>query len=133
MDPLLRRIDAVIVAVPDLDDGLAFYRDALGQSLLWRTETAAGLGLPEADTELVLQTERTSQETDILVRSTDEAAAQITLAGGSIVAEPFDIPVGRCAIVADPWGNQLVLLDLSKGRYIADEAGHVIGRDAERR
>jgi predicted enzyme related to lactoylglutathione lyase len=128
MDPLLRKIDAVVVAVPHLDEGLAFYRDALGHSLLWRTEVAAGLGLPETDTELVLQTERSSQETDILVSSADEAAAQITAAGGAIVAEPFDIPVGRCAIVADPWGNQLVLLDLSKGRYVTDEARHVIGR-----
>jgi hypothetical protein len=29
---------------------------------------------------------------------------------------------------ADPWGNQLVLLDLSKSRYVTDDAGHVVDR-----
>jgi predicted enzyme related to lactoylglutathione lyase len=33
------------------------------------------------------------------------------------VAEPpFDIEVGRAAVVEDPDGNRLVLLDLSRGR-----------------
>jgi hypothetical protein len=30
------------------------------------------------------------------------------------VTEPFDIPVGRLAVVADSFGNTLVALDLSK-------------------
>jgi catechol 2,3-dioxygenase-like lactoylglutathione lyase family enzyme len=32
--PLLRKVDAVTVPVPDLDTGLRFYRDALGHQLL---------------------------------------------------------------------------------------------------
>src|SRR5438874_1414896 len=31
----------------------------------------------------------------------------------------------RLAVVADPFGNTLVLLDLSKGRYVTDSAGPV--------
>ena len=42
-----------------------------------------------------------------------------------MVTEPFDIPVGRLAVVADPFGNILVLLDLSKGRYVTDTTGNV--------
>jgi hypothetical protein len=42
-----------------------------------------------------------------------------------VLSEPFDIPVGRVAVVADPFGNVLVLLDLSKGRYTTDDAGRV--------
>jgi Glyoxalase/Bleomycin resistance protein/Dioxygenase superfamily len=34
--PLLQMIDAVTVAVPDLDSGLRCYRDCLGHELLWR-------------------------------------------------------------------------------------------------
>jgi hypothetical protein len=33
-----------------------------------------------------------------------------------VVTEPFDIPVGRVAVVADPFGNILVPVSLDKGR-----------------
>jgi predicted enzyme related to lactoylglutathione lyase len=48
-------------------------------------------------------------------------------AGGRRVAGPSDIPVGRLAVVADPFGNDLVLVDLSKGRYTTDRRGDVTG------
>jgi hypothetical protein len=47
--------------------------------------------------------------------------------GGQVIAEPFDIPVGRLGVVLDPFGNALVLLDLSKGTYTTDETGDVTG------
>ena len=124
---LIRKIDCVQLPVPDLDAGLAFYRDQLGHELIWRTATAVGLGLPGTDAELVLQAEQPEPEVDMLVDSADEAARRIQAAGGSVIVSPFDIPVGRCVVVADPWGNQLVLLDLSKGTYTTDDAGQVTG------
>jgi catechol 2,3-dioxygenase-like lactoylglutathione lyase family enzyme len=36
--PLLRKIDAVTIPVPDLDAGLGFYRDRLGHELRWRND-----------------------------------------------------------------------------------------------
>lgn len=42
-----------------------------------------------------------------------------------MLAAPFDIPVGRVAVVADPFSNVLVLIDLSNGRYTTDDAGNV--------
>jgi predicted enzyme related to lactoylglutathione lyase len=128
MSPLIRKVDAVTIPVPDLDDGLRFYRDALGHEVLWRNDEAgqAGLGLPDSDTEIVLAT-RQRYEPDWLVSSVDEAVAAISAAGGRIVAAPTDIPVGRVAVVADPFGNTLVLVDLSKGRYTTDETGNVTG------
>jgi hypothetical protein len=51
-------------------------------------------------------------------------------AGGSIVVPPFDIQIGRCVVVADPWGNRLVLLDMSKGPLMADARGNVVGNAA---
>ena len=55
----------------------------------------------------------------------DQAAEVIVAAGGTMVTEPFDIPVGRLTVVADPFGNVLVLLDLSRGRYVTDATGQV--------
>ena len=127
-DPLLRKVDAVTIRVPDLDSGIAFYVDRLGHSLNWRNDElgAVGLALPESDTEIVLTTEH-GYEPNWLVESTDEAVRAVEEAGGAQLVAPFDIPVGRVAVVADPFGNALVLIDLSKGRYATDEAGNVTG------
>jgi predicted enzyme related to lactoylglutathione lyase len=126
----MRKVDAVTVPVPDLDSGLRFYAQALGHELLWRDEAAgqAGLGLPEGDTEIVLTT-RQRYEPNWLVESADAAAARVRDAGGRVLRGPFDIPVGRVAVVADPFENVLVMLDLSKGRYSTDKARRVTGID----
>jgi predicted enzyme related to lactoylglutathione lyase len=123
----LRKVDCVQIPVPTLDDGLAFYRDRLGHELIWRSETAAGLRLAGSDTEIVLQTERLQPEVDFLVDEIDQAVAELTRAGGTVLVEPFDIPVGRVAVVVDPFGNPLTILDLSKGRYVTDADGNVTG------
>lgn len=124
---LLRKIDCVQLYVPDLEAGLAFYRDRLGHEAIWRTESAVGLRLPETDAEIVLQIERPEQEVDFLVDSADAAALRVEEAGGKIIVPPFDILIGRCVVVQDQWGNQLVLLDTSKGLLATDEQGNVIG------
>ena len=124
---LIRKVDCVRLYVPDLEAGLSFYRDRLGHELIWRTDTAAGLRLAESDAELVLQTEDQRQEVDLLVDSADEAAKFVEQAGGNVIVPPFDVQVGRCVVLEDPWGNPLVLLDTSKGLFKTDADGNVIG------
>jgi predicted enzyme related to lactoylglutathione lyase len=126
-EPLFRKVDCLRVPVADIEGGLAFYRDRLGHELIWRSETAAGLRMPEADTEIVIQAERPGLEVDLLVDSAEDAAARFAEAGGRVAVAPFDIRIGRCAVVEDPWGNRLVLLDMSKGRLATDGQGNVIG------
>jgi len=127
--PYLKKIDALQIPVPDLDTGLAFYRDRLGHELVWRSESAAGLRMPDTDAEMVLQTERESLEINLLVESVDSASDAIEGAGGTVVEPPFDIPIGRCAVVEDPWGNRLVILDMSRGALLTDEEGNVVGNE----
>ena len=126
-DPLLRKVDCLRTPVPDIESGLAFYRDRLGHALLWRTETSAGLKMPDTDAEIVIQTERPEAEVNLLVQSAEKAAELIVEAGGRIVEGPFDIRIGRCAVVQDPWGNRLAVLDMSRGRLATDEDGNVVG------
>ena len=126
-DALLQSLDCVRLYVPDLSQALAFYRDQLGLSVVWRSSEAIGLRLPKADTELVLQTERPGLEVDFLVESADDAARQVEQAGGRIVVPPFDIQIGRCVVVRDPWDNELVLLDMSKGRLVTNGEGNILG------
>jgi catechol 2,3-dioxygenase-like lactoylglutathione lyase family enzyme len=113
--PLLRAVDAVVLRVPSLEEGLAFYHDALGHELLWRTETMVALGFADSETELVLALD-TGPETDLLVSSVEDAVARITEAGGTLEAGPDDIAVGKVAVVTDPFGNRLTLVDLTNGR-----------------
>lgn len=118
---LLQRVDAIQVPVPSLDDGIRFYVDKLGHHLKWRNDAVgqAGLELPDGDSELVL-TEHLTYEPNWLVDDVESAVATFTTAGGTIISPPTDIPVGRVAVVQDPFGNALVLVDLTKGLYAPD-------------
>ena len=128
--PLFRKIDSYQIAVPDLDAALAFYRDALGHELVWRSEAGAGLRLPEQDgAEIVLQTERPGPETDLLVDSVEEAVERFVAAGGTLLSGPFAIQIGMCAVVRDPFGNVLVMLDMSQGRLVAGPDGRIVGNE----
>src|SRR5947209_910235 len=51
---MLRRIDRILVRVPNLDSAVKYYRDTLGLRLLKQDARLATFKLREADTELVL-------------------------------------------------------------------------------
>ena len=108
--------------------GSAVLQPGLGHRLKWRNDAVgqAGLELPDGDSELVLTT-RQSYQPNWLVDRVDDAVEFLTGHGGGLVAAPFDIPVGRAAVVRDPFGNTLVLVDLSKGTYTPDGAGAPTG------
>ncbi|WP_195909146.1 VOC family protein [Microlunatus sp. Gsoil 973] len=127
-EPVLRAVDAVMVSVPDLDAGIAFYRDRLGHRLRWRNDDLgqAALECPDSATEIVLSTTQRA-EPNWLVRDASQAAEIVERAGGRLLQPLIDIPVGKVAIVEDPFGNRLVLVDLSKGVYQTDADGTVIG------
>ena len=125
--PLIRKVDCVLFYVSDLESGIKFYQDTLGHTLKWRTDDSAGFQMPESDAEIVIQTSRKEQETDLLVESAESSVSYLVKAGSTVILQPFDIQVGKCAIVQDPWGNRLVLLDLSKGILLTDSEGKVIG------
>ena len=130
MTPLFRKVDCLSIPVPDLDAALAFYSERLGHELIWRSSKAAGLKLPDSNAELVLHTDDRLLETDLSVESVPQALERFRTAGGKVLAGPFDIQIGLCAIVADPWDNVLVLLDASKGLLRVDENKRVIDEPA---
>ena len=132
--PLLRGVDAITIPVPDLDQGLRFYRDQLGHTLLWRHDAIgqAGLSMPESDTEMVLTT-ALDYAPNWLVTSVPEAMRSVVAGGGRVLLGATPIPVGTVAVVEDPFGNALTLVDLSAGRYATDAAGDVTGVDPSAR
>jgi lactoylglutathione lyase len=124
--PLFKRVDCLSIPVSNLDAALAFYSAKLGHELIWRSNAAAGLRLPGSSAELVLHTGDRPMETDLTVDSVPEALTRFTSAGGKILRGPFEIQIGRCAVVADPWNNVLVILDGSKGPLQVDANKRVI-------
>jgi lactoylglutathione lyase len=124
--PLFRKLDNLLLRVADLDAAIAFYRDRLGHRVLWRSGEAVGFALSDTDAELVVHL-HIGPETDVVVEDVDRALALFLSAGGEAVEPPFDIAIGRCARVRDPFGNLLVILDNSKGRLATDADGRVIG------
>jgi predicted enzyme related to lactoylglutathione lyase len=126
-EPLMQTVDCIRLYVTDLEAGLAFYRDRLGHELVWRSDEAVGLRMPDTATEIVLHTNRQKPEIDFKVESADAAVIRFEEAGGKVIVPPFDIQIGRCAVVEDPWGNKFVLLDTIKGLLVTDAEGNVIG------
>ena len=119
---LLKGVDCVLIKVPSIEEGIKFYCNELGMPLHWKKEDSAGLGL--GNSELVLST-KFNPETDLLVESVPRAVDKIVKAGGQIIVKPEDIPVGMVAVVKDPFGNVLTLVDLSKGIYQTDTEGNI--------
>lgn len=129
VQPVLQFVDCVQLFVPDLQKGMEYYCTHLGLKMIWKTDHAVGLGMAEGKTEIVIQNERNWLEVDFKVKSVTEAIETLKDAGGEIVTGPFDIPIGQCAVVKDPWGNQYVILDSTKGTFVTDEQGNIIGQN----
>lgn len=125
-EPLFENVDCISMFVDDIDKGLGFYQKALGLNLLWRTEGSCGLGMPNEIAEIVLVTARNPM-VDLKAASVEKALPRFTQAGGTIEYGPFDIVIGKCAVVVDPWGNRYCMLDMTKGTYDVDSSGSVSG------
>jgi predicted enzyme related to lactoylglutathione lyase len=122
--PVLKKINAVLVKVPSIQEGLDFYREQLGLQTLWKKEGMASVRL--GDGQLVMST-TLEPETNILVESVEHAVEVFEKAGGKIINPSEDIEVGKLAIVEDAFGNRLTLVDFSKGFYATDRSGNVVG------
>jgi lactoylglutathione lyase len=59
------------------------------------------------------------------------AVEQLAARGCTVVVAPLDIRIGKCAVVTDPFGNTVSILDMTKGPLpegfglAAESAGHV--------
>ncbi len=83
--------------------------------------------MPDSDGELVLHTDNRPFETCLLVDTVDSAIESIVSNGGKLVFGPIQIKVGKYALLNDPWGNPLPILDFSSGLLLTDSEGNVIG------
>jgi catechol 2,3-dioxygenase-like lactoylglutathione lyase family enzyme len=114
---MLRKIDCVMIRVPDLDAAARYYTEVLGLHEVWREGPWVGLGFPETDAEIVLHTDPDIPEQSLvhyLVDDVEAAVATLRAWGCRVVEEPFDIRIGKCAVITDPFGVALCILDATK-------------------
>ena len=122
--PVLKKINAVLVKVPSVQEGLDFYREQLGLQTFWKTEDMASVHLGDG---LLVMSTTLDPETNILVESVEHATKVFVQAGGKIVSPIEDIAVGKLVVVEDAFGNALTLVDFSKGFYTLDGNKNVTG------
>ena len=107
-DPVLKKVDCVMIRVSDV----------LGLHPIWQDGATVGLGFPESDTEVVLHDRAdipAQVDVQYLVDNVIDAVQFLEQRGCAIVAEPFDIAIGRCAVLRDPFGISLSILDMTRG------------------
>ena len=112
----LKKIDAVLHRVGDIDEAIQFYVDVLGLRLGWRDESMAGLLFPGNDSELVLHIDDSLPNPNISfqVEDVDDFVEEYREKGYNVLVEPFDIRCGMCAVLSDPYGNGIEVMDLTK-------------------
>ncbi len=124
---MLRRIDRVILRVPNLKSAVGYYRDVLGLRLVREDARAASFLMADAATELVLRPDPDQPAEEIYylvddVRAIYARRAELKL---KFVQAPRQVARGFKAAVRDPFGNVLLLLDRT-----TESAGNSIVEDA---
>ena len=115
---MLRKIDCVLLRVDQLEEAVTYYREVFGLRLQWRNGLQVGLGLPDTDAEVVLEGGNAlppGASAHYLVDDVSAAVTYLADRGCRALLAPFEIAIGRCAVVADSFGNRLGLLDMTKG------------------
>lgn len=123
---MLRKIDCVMVRVEDVEAAARYYTEVFGLRPVWRNAGSVGLAFPETDAEIVLHSDPdipSQVEVHYLVDEVDSAVRLLEDKGCAILVEPFDIQIGRCAVIRDPFGTTLCILDMTKGPLQADIDG----------
>jgi lactoylglutathione lyase len=104
------------VGSTDVGRDLGFYRDRLGGELVWRSE---GLGAEVAAVRLgngplVLLADHRPAPSALpiwAVEDLDDELERLRAAGWADAARRVEVPDGPCAVLVDPSGNEIVLLE----------------------
>lgn len=116
---MFKKIDCVMIRVDDVAAAANFYSDVFGLKPIWQDERAgqAGLLFQDSDTRIVLHTDPDipgQVEIYYLVDDVIAAVQKYAEQGCMILTEPFEVRTGKCAVLRDPFGVRLCILDMSK-------------------
>lgn len=115
---MLKKIDCVMIRVEDVKAAMTYYTDVFGLQPVWWDESSAGLVFSESDAEIVVHCNLdipSRVEVHYLVENVNSAVQTLETKGCRILVAPFDIAIGKCAVIEDPFGTRLCILDMTKG------------------
>ncbi len=120
----LQKVDNIMYRVKNLTEGERFYRDVLGLKKVWEDKARKMIGfrLEQSDAEIVIHADPNlgNFEFSYLVENVEEFIKE---RGGKtkVAFGPIDVRTGKYAVLEDPDGNQIPIIDLTsfggKPRY----------------
>lgn len=116
---MFKKIDCVMIRVDDVASAEKFYSDVFGLKPLWREAGTVGMGMPETDAEIVLHNNPdipNKVEVHYLVDDVVAAVKSYGEKGCRVLVAPFEVLIGKCAVIEDPFGTAICLLDLTSGK-----------------
>jgi len=122
---MLRKVASILIRCDDLEAGAAYYADVFGLRRVWASDTEVGFAFPESDATLILhQNPRlpTRLQVHYAVDDVGRAVEELARNGCTVLAEPFPIWTGKCAVIKDPFGAILCLQDWSGAEHDGDNA-----------
>src|SRR5689334_11081867 len=111
---MLRRVDRILLRVPQLDGAVKYYRDVLGLALVRKSGNVASFHLSAAhDTELVLHSDPDlpAEATYLLVDDVRDLYRRRNELKLKFTSPPQPVSRGYRATVKDPFDNVLLILD----------------------
>ncbi|HLG65763.1 MAG TPA: VOC family protein [Ktedonosporobacter sp.] len=115
---MFKKIDCVMIRVPNVEEAASYYAEVFGLRPGWSGDDSIGLNFPETDAEIVLHNDPgipSSAEVHYLVEDVVAVVQDYSAKGCRVLVEPFDITIGKCAVIQDPFGTRLCILDMTKG------------------
>ena len=114
----LKKIDCVMFRVSDLEASARFYEDVMGLRRGWTDYENGMIGFlfPGNDSELVIHMDESlpNPSHSYSVDDVDRFCRDFAEKGYTVLNGPFDVRCGRCAVLSDPDGNRLEIIDLTK-------------------
>src|SRR2546423_14607534 len=112
---MLRKVDRLLLRVPSLESAISYYRDVLGLSLVHADKRVANFKLADGTTELLLHVDPDlpAESVYFLVEDVRDLYTRREEMKLQFVSRPAPVSRGYRAVVKDPFGHVLMLLDRS--------------------
>ena len=113
----LLKVDNIMYRVKDLAEGEQFYAEVLGLKKVWEDKERKMIGfqLEQSDAEIVIHNDPNIPDFTFsyLVENVEEFIKEKQGQGLQLTFGPINVRTGKYALLEDPDGNQIPIIDLT--------------------